>query len=64
MQDMVTTLETFVTDPQTQKTIVEYVDETVCSGLPDSFAQMCQQVRALPGRADCTCLFGCIRLYW
>lgn len=39
------TLEKFVSDPQTQLQVVEYVEAAVCAGLPAQFAQICLQVR-------------------
>ncbi|KAL4451414.1 hypothetical protein ABPG77_009486 [Micractinium sp. CCAP 211/92] len=42
-QDVVRTLEEFVTDPQTQATVSTFLQGSVCSSLPADFAQMCKQ---------------------
>ncbi|PSC71700.1 proactivator polypeptide-like [Micractinium conductrix] len=41
-QNMVTTLESFVTDPQTQAAAAEYLDAVVCTALPADWGQMCR----------------------
>jgi saposin len=42
-QDVVKTLDEFVSDPQTQQTISKYIEAAACAGLPDNFKQMCKQ---------------------
>ncbi|KAI7844423.1 hypothetical protein COHA_002017 [Chlorella ohadii] len=42
-QDVVKTLDEFVSDPQTQQTVSKYIEAAVCAGLPDNFKQMCKQ---------------------
>ncbi|KAL4420667.1 hypothetical protein ABPG75_010323 [Micractinium tetrahymenae] len=42
-QDVVRTFEAFVTDPQTQATVSQFLQGSVCSALPADFAQMCKQ---------------------
>ncbi|KAL4855593.1 putative sodium-coupled neutral amino acid transporter 7 [Chlorella vulgaris] len=51
-QEVVITLEKFVSDPQTQLQVVEYVEAAVCAGLPAQFAQICiQEVPVLVAQA-------------
>ncbi len=49
LQDVVRTLEEFVTDPQTQATVSTFLQGSVCSSLPADFAQMCKQARTRGG---------------
>jgi hypothetical protein len=41
---VVSSLEDFVADPQTQQAVAEYIDSALCSSLPSEFASMCTQV--------------------
>ena len=59
-QNMVTTLESFVTDPQTQAAAAEYLDAVVCTALPADWGQMCRTVRAEAPRRPAP-LFPCGR---